>query len=185
MLDIPGPADIVMFALSVWSPSVVYVDGMCPAAERFFPFIEWYSNKTPFSSGELTRLQFLSSELVAASRDSAVQRRFESDGYFPLKSTDHQLEPRQGRPFPGPGPATDRWFSFRNFYYSGPAVATRRLFLEQRAAEAAMWLQCWAYGTWEAMYRCVTLLLALFVVVIRVRVASMVLCVFDSFWTCR
>jgi hypothetical protein len=142
-----------MFGLSVWSTSVVYVDGSCPSAERYFPFIDWYTDTTPFSSGELARLQFLSSEMVAASKDSAVMRRFLSDGFIPLKATDCQLEPRYGRPFPGPGPATDRWFKFREFYYSQPCIATRRLFLEHRVAEASLWLQCWAFHTWEQLYK--------------------------------
>ncbi len=58
-----------------------------------------------------------------------------------------------GHPFPGPAAGTDRWFAFRDFYYSQPVQATRRLFLEQRVADACAWLQCWAYGTWEALYR--------------------------------
>lgn len=36
---VPGPADIVMLALSVWDPSVKYVIGSDPALEMFFPFV--------------------------------------------------------------------------------------------------------------------------------------------------
>ena len=150
---IPGPADMVMFGLYVLTPGESYVEGSYPACERYWEFVEWYTDPRPLTAGWLTRSRLLSNEMVAASLDSAVLRRFAAGGYLPLLPKDRECEPRIGKPFPGPGAATDRWFAFRDFYYSPGMLATRRLFLEQRAAEACVWLQSWAYATWDHLYR--------------------------------
>ena len=69
-----------MFAMTVWSAAVPYTDGSCPSVERFYAFVEWYSDPTVMSLGWLTRTKFLSGEMVAASLDSAVLRLFDKSG---------------------------------------------------------------------------------------------------------
>lgn len=69
--------------------------------------------------------------------------RYAADGGL-LSATDFQYEPAKGKPFPGVGIGTDRWFQFRAWYCSPAIAATRRLFLDQRVRGAACCL--WRCG---------------------------------------
>jgi hypothetical protein len=50
------------------------VDGTAPTMERFLRFVDWYGSK----KGTNARIAYLAAERVAASRDSAVARRYAS-----------------------------------------------------------------------------------------------------------
>ena len=161
---------MVMYGLTLWSTALPYVEGSSPELERFIPFFDWYSHdpdpamiamgkRFPKkrasvgdtslipSGGKRCRDNFLSRELIAAFNDSAVLRQLEADG-FRVAPTDWQREPFPEKPFPRPGPATDRWFQYRAWYQSPSRAAMRRLFLETKFSAAMGYLQNWTWGQW-------------------------------------
>jgi hypothetical protein len=96
---IPGPVDVLMLALHVWSQGTAYVVGSNAVLDVFTLFVEWYTgvsptatgwveaeffhpgSPTPSGVGSEARALLLSTELVAASQDYFIQRRFWSEGF--------------------------------------------------------------------------------------------------------
>lgn len=158
-----------MYGLTIWSAAIPYQDGSCPDLEKFMPFFDWYSRDTDIgasrgrglpSGGKSCRDNFLSREIIAAFHDSAIQRQLALDGYR-IGPTDWQREPFPFKPFPRPGPATDRWFQYRRWYHSAERAAMRRLYLESRFSVGMGWLRSW---TWQQVRVTITLFLVLFFV---------------------